>query len=227
MEPIRQWTRRPSFVIWFILIVVGICTMGIWIDRLSRGSSLARMIDISDLGPGTSRSIEIGGFQANLSVSEGEGFSLGTMQVGIPELGFVSPSIERDGSPESVWIADVNGDGVEDAVFVIRSVGSGSYAGIIVLESVGRTFQWRGLPKINLVPGYMGHGEVEVRSRIIRCSFPTYIDHRSARLDRQWKLEDGLSGELPIKKGQDSNANPSGGTEKLQFDYAAQLWKKD
>lgn len=184
-------------------------------------------IDLSSLKPGGEAGVQVGDYEAKISIPNGEGFSFGTMKIEIPEIGFISPTIERNGSLESVWIADVSGDQTDDAVFVIRSAGSGSYASVFVLESNGKTFRVRPLSEITAFPGYMGHDQITVMDGTIFCAFPTYVDRSSTRVDMQWKLRDGLDGELPFKKEPDSNSDPSGATITLHYDYGTHAWKKD
>ena len=223
MKNALNWPRVLALS---ILLVASVVAIGFVLkNRASVRPAEYRVIDMSALEPGTETSIRVGASAAIISVPEGKGFSFGAMNIEISDSEFTSLSIERDGSPESAWIADVNGDGIEDAVFVIRSAGSGSYTSVFVLESAGKSFRVRDVPDIRSVSEYMGHEEIVVKDGKIRCRFPTYVDHEFPRIDMQWKPKDAVSGELPVRSEPDSNANPSGATRTLQYDYSAHNWK--
>lgn len=183
-------------------------------------------IDLSAVIPGKQQELRVGAHGVWVAVPQGEGLSFGTMSIEIPNIGFASRGIERDGSLESVWIADVNHDASDDAVFVVRSVGSGSYASVVVLESDGATFRVRRLSEAFRAPGFMGHDQITILDGTIHRTFPTYVDREAARLDRQWSIEDGLAGELPLKRAPDSNSDPSGSSRELRYDYAVHAWKQ-
>jgi hypothetical protein len=148
------------------------------------------------------------------------------MMINSPVVGFHSGPIERDGSLETIWVDDVTGDGREDAVILVRSGGSGSYVALFVLEGTAAGFVLRNLPDLPVVgkAGYMGHDRVTVRDGVIHRSFPSYDTTGKTRVDRQWTVEDGVRGESPVKKGDDSNAAPSGKTMRFRYDYGAGAW---
>lgn len=221
----KSFRWRRTFALYLLPTAGAVITGAALWSLVSLNNPEPTLTDLSGLTPGRAQRIQLGRHEAIISVPKGEGYSIGTLQIEVPDLGFTSPAIERDGSPESVWIADVNADSLDDAVFVIRSAGSGAYASIVVLESAGKSFRVRKLPEVSGIPGYMGHEKVVVIGRTIRCSFPTYIDRRSPRVDRQWRLDDGLAGESPIKTDPDSNARPSGATKVLQYDYSTRRWE--
>lgn len=184
-------------------------------------------IDASGLNPGGELVFEIGKRPVVASVPKEEGATHGSFMISSPVVGYHSGPIERDGSLERIWVDDVTGDGVEDAVILVRSGGSGSYVEIFVLEGIPSGFVLRELPDLPVVgkPGYMGHDLVTVRDGIIHRSFPGYDSSGKTRVDQQWTVKDGLQGESPIKKGEDSNAEPSGKTVRFRYEYAAGEWK--
>ncbi|MES9869969.1 MAG: PliI family lysozyme inhibitor of I-type lysozyme [Sedimenticola sp.] len=175
------------------------------------------VIDCSSINPGDTCAFNLENHKVKLMVPKGEGFTFGTFQIFIASLGFISDPIERDGSLESAWIFDVNGDSKKDAAIVIRNGGSGSYVDIIVLESSGDRFLITHLPPIPEVPGYMGHDSISIENGSIVRSFPTYAHKSKIRIDRQWKIKDGIEGESRLKEKPDSNVDRSGSTTKLLF----------
>ena len=210
----------------FLAIVVALgfaMTWGPW----ARARTRAREVECSGLAPGNRLEFAIGGQPASLSIPADEGVTFGTFRIDVPAAGFDSGLLERDGSLETVWLDDVNGDDREDAVVVVRSGGSGSYVVILVLESTPTGPTLRSLPPLPAAAtkGYMGHDAVAVRDGVITRSFPTYNDSTRTRIDQQWDLEDGLRGELPIKRTADANADPSGRTCRLRFGWASFAWR--
>ncbi|OHX67132.1 hypothetical protein NH26_12650 [Flammeovirga pacifica] len=99
---------------------------------------------------------------------------------------------------EQFNVMDLNDDGFEEVYITQRSAGSGSYAKIIGVTSMSdNSYGEIIVPPItdhdDLSVGYMGHDEIEfVKNNIIR----TY----------------------PIYKDSDSNAKPTGGQRKVQYE---------
>ena len=225
--------RDQPKIPWIVVSVLGLIAALIGLGLLNANRPAPEtvteplQVDATSLHPGTSIRFGVGERDVEVSVPAEEGFTFGTFQIDIASLEYVSGPIERDGSLETVWVSDVNGDGQQDGVFLVRNGGSGSYVDIVVLESGGGGFSVRRLPSVSsaTVPGYMGHDTVSVRNGTIMRSFPTYAHKTQVRIDRKWKPEDVVRGEAPIKVKPDSNADPSGATVELRFDYAADRWE--
>ena len=205
--------------------------VGVLAKSASRGAQaasapLAQKVDLRGVTPGLRASVYLGPLEMVVSVPEGEGHTWGTFQATIPQVGFDSGALPRDGSLEAVWVDDVNGDEVPDGVLVVRSGGSGSYASIVVVESSGGSFTVAPLSPLPSTAGYMGHDRVHVRGGQVIRSFPTYVNRSGLRVDRQWSAERGVQGDWPVKSRPDTNASPSGKTIELGFVRATGSWRE-
>jgi len=104
---------------------------------------------------------------------------------------------EVDGIVTGAEVDDLDGDGSPEIYVYVNSVGSGSYGSLVAYGSNNK----KSLSEIYLPPlendeinseGYMGHDTFKViESRLIR--------------------------QFPVYKSNDSNANPTCGTRKLQY----------
>jgi hypothetical protein len=190
----------------------------------------ARTVDLRAVDPGVQRSLTAAGREFTIAVPAGEGVSYGTMQISIPSLGIDSGPLTRDGSLETAWLADVNGDLLEDVLLVLRSAGSGSSVDLVLLESTADSYTIRSLPPIPAAAatamGYMGHDAVEVAGGVIRRTFPSYATEGGPRIDRQWDRDDAIAGKSPIKVAGDSNMDPSGSTRRLRLDLTTGRWEE-
>ena len=225
--------KYTDYKIWASILVLSTAvTISGWFYIISLRSArqqhlIPQRIDLTSLQPGGSMSLVLDGVEVLVSVPKGEGFSYGTFKIFIGSLDFDSGSIDRDGSLETAWLCDVNSDAKQDAVFVVRNAGSGSYVEIVVLESFHDKFKIHTLAQIStaIAPGYMGHDKVSIENGLITRSFPTYINTKQGRIDRQWKPQEGLQGQSPYKIQPDSNSEPSGKTLKLHFNYTTNQWE--
>jgi hypothetical protein len=215
------------------MLLLSLCTgaaiLGIHLaggDPAPPKAAVCEQVDATGLDPGTDLRLIVGGRDVVISIPEGEGFTYGTFCIDIPSMGYTSEPLRRDGSLEAVWVCDVSGDGADDGVFIVRSGGSGGYVEIVVLESGPGGFSTRFLPGVpsGLVPDYMGHDTVWVQDGIIRRSSPTYRHDQRIRIDRQWDANDIANRKPPIKGRPDSNADPSGSTRHLRYNYAQGQW---
>lgn len=183
-------------------------------------------ISLSALDPGGAQKITLDKHRVNFRIPANEGLSFGSLLIDILDLE-INYTLERDGSPETAWIQDINKDKKSDLVIVIRCTGSGSFTSTFLLLSQADSYQLITLPALPEIQGYMGHETISLKGGIIRCSFPTYINHEELRRDKQWKLKDATKAKPPLKHESDTNASPSGGDIQLHFDYAENKWIKD
>ncbi len=196
-------------------------------NQKTKPTQIPIKVDLSALHPGSSLHVTNTPREMIISIPDGEAHSIGTFEVTMESHHYHESGIPRDGSVESAWISDLNDDGIEDVMFVIRSSGSGSYAELTLLLSQGKGFV---IDQILMsldasVQGYMGHDTITLVGNKIYRSFPTYSDSKEWRLDRQWEIQDGLEGKIPVKKAPDSNSNPSGSTMRLWYDNKEKAWK--
>ncbi|ANQ50353.2 hypothetical protein KMW28_01155 [Flammeovirga yaeyamensis] len=99
---------------------------------------------------------------------------------------------------EQFNVMDLNNDGFEEVYITQRSAGSGAYAKIIGIASMrDNSYGSIYVPPISdnddLSNGYMGHDEIEFTKKNIIRTYPVY-------------------------KESDSNANPTGGQRKVQYE---------
>ena len=183
---------------------------------------------LAHLKPGGQLSVRWGEHELEISIPEGEGMSVGTFGIRDLRQEYQSGPVSRDGALESLWVADVTGDGRDDLVVVIRSVGSGSYAQVVLFEAQAEGYVGQVLPDISskLVPGYMGHDSVSVRSRRVFKSFPTYHRSTGVRVNQQWGVDEAIQGISPVTKGPDSNASLSGETVWVFYDFESGEWRR-
>lgn len=184
-----------------------------------------RKIDLSSAKPGANAAFKLSGRDVAIDVPAGEGYSVGTFSLRLDSGTSLGP-FGRDGSIESAWVDDFNGDGAEDFLLVVRSAGSGSYVDLRLFTAIDNIYAMTtlpGLPKL-LRDGYMGHDTVSIDKGAITRRFPLYDDSGKPRLDRNYTLEDAKGGDLPIKTGADSNADPSGGKRTVVYDFTARTW---
>lgn len=198
-----------------ILIVGGGLVLGglsLWWSGTAEAETRTKIIPLDEVGPGGGAEVVLAGNLVALSVPDGEGASVGTLECRV-ENSADPLVVERDGSLESLMIADIDSDGVEDGLLTIRSVGSGSFVQLVLLgidEEGG--IQARQLPLgTQVLPdGYGGHDKVEVRpapesdgsaQQVVR-SFPTY-------------------------ESTDAQATPTGATGQVVFDATRWSWRRD
>ena len=108
---------------------------------------------------------------------------------------------EIDGSVTGAEVADLNNDGSPELYIYVNSAGSGSYGSLIAYSADNK----KSLSEIYLPPleddvensrGYMGHDQFSVVKTTLVRRFPIYKDS-------------------------DSNANPTGGTRRLEYKLIA------
>lgn len=204
--------KGGAIVIACTLFVAAWAFMGRDVEAM--GSDSPREFDLRSVSPGQRTAFSVGELEVEVAVPEGEGHTWGSLRVTIPRASFDSGAVPRDGSLESAWADDVNGDGEVDLVLVVRGGGSGSHASIVLLESSDASFAVRALPPVASTPGYMGHDQVTVRNGRILRSFPTYLDGT----DRPGTGEG-------VDPRPDTNAHPTGRTMILAYDREEGRWR--
>jgi hypothetical protein len=177
------------------------------------------VFDLRHVGPGVSESVLVDGRELRITVPAGleEGATYGTVVLSRP--GGPGPNeLERDGSLESLHVADLDADGVEDALLTIRNGGSGSYVQMFVLLSGSpEAYVPRELPAQSApgVDGYCGHDRVRVRDGVVERRVATFRDAGQA--------SDPGVGTGPREA--DTNAAPGGAERALTFDLASWTWR--
>ncbi len=184
--------------------------------------------DLTSLGPGEGFRLLVANREITIAIPAGEALSIGSFRLSDPDLDYDSGPIVRDGSLETVWIADVNADDQQDLITVARSAGSGGYTQVTLFLQTDAGYSVRTLPEISskIVPGYMGHDDIRIHRDRIVVSFPTYLSSTDTRVDRQWVPADAIARKLPLKNRSDSNSDPSGKTRWLSYDFDTNRWKQ-
>ncbi len=113
-----------------------------------------------------------------------------------------SPMVRKiDGTVTGAEVADINSDGSPEIYVHVTSAGSGSYGSLVAFSANRR----KSLGEIHLPPvtdhkaaskGYRGHDEFAVVENVLVRRFPVY-------------------------RATDNNANPTGGTRRIQYKLVA------
>jgi hypothetical protein len=211
--------------------ITALAGAGVFVVLLSARRPQPVVPRLLNLSPGASVQLALGPHMMTLSVPAGptESASEGRFRVELPSLGFDSGALERDGSVESVFVADCNQDAADDAVIVVRCAGSGSYVTLFCLLSGAQGYSMAKLPEppSALMHGYQGHDAISVQNGRVSRTYPSYVDVNRLRLDRQWSPNDAIkTGESPIKSQPDSNSCPSGSDSRIDYDLAAGRWTR-
>lgn len=223
-DPMPFSPTQTRSILVLLLLAAGVTTLML----TTRPPAEPVPMSLRDLRPGGTQSLLVEGRAWTVSVPAGEGHTYGTFEIQTRSPRFMSGPLERDGSMESAWTADLNGSGKKDLVIAVRNGGSGSYINLWILENTPAGPRVRRVPPLppGGFPGYMGHDTISVHDGRIFRAFPTYVHAPSVRIDRQWKPKQGLQGTSPIKRDPDANAAPSGETTTLYFNLTANRWER-
>jgi hypothetical protein len=143
------------------------------------------------------------GVLAELSVPADQSLAIGTYDVKVTFPGGRTQRIERErnGTITRAWLADLGSDGRIELLVATTAEGSGSYGEIAVFTQDGDTLAGVELaePDDTQADGYGGADVFEVADGHLYRSFPIHLPG-------------------------DANAQPTGGTRRLRYDFAAGRW---
>lgn len=215
MEPRSQ---RTSVVLGASAALIGALVALSRLDRDEAGPPV-EVVDLRHVGPGASESVLVAGRELRVAVPAGpdQGATHGTVVLSRPD-GHGPDELERDGSLESLHVADLDADGVEDALLTIRNGGSGSYVQLFVLLSGSpEAYAPQELPANSDpgVDGYCGHDRVRVRDGVVERRVATFRD-----ADQPSDPSRGTA-----TREADTNADPGGPERALTFDLASWTWR--
>ena len=192
-----------------LLVVIPLATL-----RMSRSlaSPLVEVITLVQDGDHFRGLWKIGELEYLVGQGQDEARSIGTVTLSIRKTGQTEPltsaTRERNGVIEDVLFLDPDGDRYSAVIIAIRSAGSGSYLQLLLFNfsqtgdpTSGQWSDLSGIPE-HLAVGYMGHDTIERQSEMLVRTFPIY------------------------QQG-DSNAEPTGGTRSLIWDFRNGRWRPD
>lgn len=218
------------------ILAVGILPMGAALlrpssARAAAGIDLARVVDLRHVHPGSQARFRLGGDELRISVPSdpSEGATFGSFHLSFADDRAAPLRATRDGTLETLHVADVDGDGSEDGLLTVRNGGSGSHAQLyLVASSANGTLEITELPSGGTLgdASYRGHDVVTVEGGRITRRYPAYHDE-GLRLDRRYGADDLARGVSPIRSGPDSNHDPSGADRVVVFDLGTWRWVTD
>ena len=143
------------------------------------------------------------GVLAEISVPADQGIAIGTYDVKLTFAGGRTQRFERErnGAITSAWLTDLGADRRLELLVATMAEGSGSYGEIAVFTQDGDTLAAVELAELDdtQADGYGGADVFEVADGFLYRSFPVHMTG-------------------------DSNAQPTGGTRRLRYDFAAARW---
>jgi hypothetical protein len=143
------------------------------------------------------------GVLAEVSVPADQGIAIGTYDVKLTFARGRTQRIERErnGAITNAWLTDLGGDRRLELLIATMAEGSGSYGEIAVFTQDGDTLAAVELAELDdtQADGYGGADVFEIADGFLYRSFPVHLPG-------------------------DSNAQPTGGTRRLRYDFAAARW---